>query len=475
MRTEFETGETSLLIDSLFVQQFLLLLSNIGTLLVVLPLFGSFLAASDGPPRFPIPLSEEAVDCDYISVLYITGDKGRIKIGLNYPQQTYQFPPEVLHSLMYIDVKYKGLYTRFDSSNFWDLSSDLSRVEFCVLNPYNGNISVCLKCQRYTMMKTNLLMKNIDAYSVGYSRFIETDKHCTTMYDVTFNNEKNIVFHSTANITFTEVKFYYDINNNITANNSRASKSGYKFINASVVAVYCSCKNSLDTYIDAILPLWITIGKSDVKNLYLRTNCTGIREILDKFGGFTYYESEEPYTFSEIMVLHSTGFSNGEASRDFDIQRYEHLERIYSDPHPFTNLRDKLLGVDKSKNKLLLDESMLKYEHYFNNLNRDLNILYYDDSMDVTLKKLHESSVFISSNISRSVFSLVLPRNGVFIDIQGDGSNFCRPYSKSFFSDLAIDYRPYNVKDDQTCTVQSNVSVNIDIGNLINEIKSIFT
>ena len=390
-----------------------------------------FLQIFNEPPKLPLNPFYTPIDCNHISVNSINIDNSKIIYNLQIGEFV-EFPrSSAIHLLRVINIM-GGTIIEYLSKNFWDISSNISSINFTILQSFTGPISTTLFCGPIPIAQHNFTLQNLTVYPIGYSRGLVAGHTVSTFIDSCFYNKSLILFSQSALLNTpirtsfnTNISTIYSFLPMLTFYQSNHSK----FIERPTYFISIIPKTLWQLISDIIIPLWGCIfsfyGKIPF-NLYFLNNQTYLFDNLKPF------LNEEPLlidsnicfregTFIRAPGSISTIYNSSLVNKSTNEFIFEHLQWILTfRPDVISKIKNLYSNQQIINKRIVIDQYISQYLSLIKNVFPTYTIDIIPDSFDLfkIADIIGSAEILIVSSIQSLFYSIFLNSNSNLIELQ---------------------------------------------------------
>ena len=387
------------------------------------------------PPQFPLPLNSDPIDCQNIEVISIIGEKSRTKFKIKL-HEFIQYPKEIITSMIHIITKSSVSVIDYTSDFFWDLESNLTYLNFCILQQIGGILNVSFYCHQNFLKSKIIEVGPIEIFPIGWSRMIFNNELIFQLNNFVLENDSSISFSIQPNTTISNIQL--SLNNFIKINPIKKSSENVKnqinntkHFNQITLFISTNPINLFRQYIDILIPYWGSMFHSyfNIHNILFLNNQTNLTNIFEPFNTINFLYTGNRYSFNDGRFLKAPFKNNNEIEGIYEILNYffkfkkgliNNLRNLYT--------KEEILPgriiVDEI-NSFLIPILIQKFPNFI--IEKIPNFQYINEIS----RFMSSANIFISSSIFTMIHSIWMKENAILIELPPN-LDICPMFYKNF-------------------------------------------
>jgi hypothetical protein len=431
------------------------------------PLAAFRLLFVDDPPRFPLPESDSPIDCFNFNSSRIWAESSRVKVEVEVGD-FLEYPREIASRLLTVVVQGGNMSFSYPWRQFWDLTSDLTHISFCILQAAGGYEMNCsLICHGHVLAANYFDLREINVFPIGWSRMVPTLDGVAHFTDVCLRSDTELIFFSRAATQFPPLYvgqghvINVSINSNATEIYCHAVNATAQPLTTLFVSVLANDAPAI--MVNVIMPLFgayfHSFHTTDYEIAFTRPELQmNLVPSLEPILRHPVRSVMEETCYTTAIFVRGPGFLRPYTTNPpMDeltalAQHFEYVARFR--PEIFTLVRTQYAGDQEIQRGVVsYHESLAMYADDFKAACTQCEFVQLNDSMTVTevAHIMAVSQVFLSGTLYSNSYGVFMHRNATFIEVPTDG-NECTQFG-SFFSPPTY-ITGYLVNDTCTCTVR---------------------
>ena len=235
---------------------------------------GYLLIYKNYPPSFPLPKSEEILDCFNINVTSVSSSSNKIEVNISFAN-LIQYPHLVAPYLLHVKTKAGNIEHHFNAKSFWDFQTTEKTSSFQILSKVTGNISVEVMCQDLKLAYKKLNIISTEPTIVqGYTHFMNDENLSRTLKNICINKSQITIFDETELDDSQKDKITYNAAEKVSLAikhvpddiSSFLPVDSYSF--SDILIVPSSPNDGASLILDALLPIYIHNQKKGIHPIF---------------------------------------------------------------------------------------------------------------------------------------------------------------------------------------------------------------
>jgi hypothetical protein len=429
-----------------FCRRFFTVFRSSGIVLLALSLFIRQLFVDDDPPRFPLPPESNPIDCFSFTSTKIWAESSRVKVEVDIGD-FLEYPREIAYTLLNITVTAGPLSFSYPPRQFWDISSNLSRLYFCILQSVGGfGLTCSLYCHGNLLAKNAFDLREIEVFPVGWSRMVPAIEAVARFRDVCFDSTGKFVFFTRAETVFPDMRlasdFVLPVVVNASATEIYRQAVGAKREQAPTLFVAAVAKEASRVFAFVVLPVVAAFlqgfANRDSEVVLMRPEeqmnlVASIQPVVDEVKVLT-----GDVCYSQMIFVRAPGYLRPYETKEYSgevdalVEHFEYLFEFNEDIN--RPLRARYVGGDELfKGRVVLDESLAHKAQEFEKLCNGCEFVVLNESMTVPeiARIVGTAQVFVGGTLFADLLAMFMHRDATYIEVPTDGAE-CTQFGRRF-------------------------------------------